>query len=125
MRTALAQAAPRTLASWWGWQIEGHDYWARRRALPGEPIDYAGTGGMVADSAILRSRRLYLGLPTASWFLEDIGLGHVAVSAGYRMVALDAEIEFVMDETNQNHRLAPVKPDFYRVLAKRREAGKR
>lgn len=122
VRRALAQGAPRTVASWWGWRIANDDYWDRTRALPGEAIDYAGTGGMVLDPSLLDDPELVSGLESEHWFLEDIWLSHLAKQRGWRLIALDAQIEFVMDETNQHHALGSAKPAYYRALAERRDA---
>ncbi len=122
VRRVLHQAAPKTVASWWAWQIENNDYWDRTRALPGEPADYTGTGGMVLDSALLAVPNLVAGLEPEHWFLEDIWLSHLAKVYGFELKALDADISFVMEETNQHHQLGTLKPDYYRTLAKLRRS---
>lgn len=124
IRLVQAQAAPRTIASWWAWIVTNGNYWERIRALPGQRVSYAGTGGMIVDCNVLKIPALYKDLPRKYWFLEDMWLNHVALTHGYHLVALDAEIEFVMDETNQFHSLAALKPEFYRKLTEQAKVNR-
>lgn len=117
----MNQAEPNTQKSWWAWHILKNEYWDRTRAQPGEEVDYAATGGMIADASVLKSKMLFRDLPRESWFLEDIWLNHVGLIEGQRLFALDTEMEMVLDETNQFRRLAHLKPDFYRLLKKTRD----
>lgn len=117
----LGQAAPRTQKSWWAWHIDNDDYWDRTLANPGEYVDYAATCGMITDADILDHPKLFRDLPSAYWFIEDVWLNHVALLDGYRLVALETEMGFVLEETNQNHQLASAKPDFYRSLLRQRQ----
>ena len=119
-RVMLDQASPGHASSWWAWTVHNDDYWTRTRALPGDRVDYAGTGGMVIDAQILSSPDLFRSLPKEHWFLEDIWLNHIALSHGFSLGSVAVHIDFVMDETNQFHALADQKPVFYRSLAERR-----
>lgn len=116
----LAQAEPKTQKSWWAWNISNDEYWDRERAQPGTRVEYAATCGMVTDATILDHPMLFRDLPRESWFIEDIWLNHIALLENYDLIALDVDMDFVLDETNQNHQLAPVKPAFYRSLVEQR-----
>lgn len=120
----MKQAEVKTQKSWWAWKIRNNEYWDRERAEPGEVIDYAATCGMISDARILEHPLLFRGLPRESWFLEDIWLNHLALLDGYGLVALDTTMEFVLDETNQNHQLSSSKPAFYRSLLEQRQLQK-
>ncbi len=115
VRSTLAQFARRTAKGWWAWTIFGN-YFDRVPAAPGASVDYAGTGGMVIDGTAFRSLKLFWELPTRYWFIEDLWLCSFVKNRGWELGKLEAEIEFVMDETNQNHVLFSLKPDFYEWL---------
>ncbi len=56
----LSEARPQTLTSMWAFRIRNpEDYWDRELGRAGELIDYAGTGGMIAEASIFSDERLY------------------------------------------------------------------
>jgi hypothetical protein len=108
---------PRTLSGWWAWHILGR-YGDRKRAHPGEPADYVGTGGMIADAAIFRNERLF-SCPRRFWFAEDLWLCSFARSIGYQILACEAGIEEIADGRNQNNSLGWVKQRLWRRITRR------
>ncbi|MFC4222930.1 hypothetical protein [Lysinibacter cavernae] len=109
----------KSVSGWWAWRIL-EDYFQREPVVCGEAADYVGTGGMVIDRSLFLESDFFSGLPTRYWFIEDLWLSDYARRKGWPLHKLDTAIEFVMDETNQNHQLAGLKPEFFRWLASQR-----
>lgn len=115
VQSALAQFHPHALTAWWAWKIDG-DYYDRSPALRGERVDHIGPGGMVADSSLFLDGLFFTDIPDRWGLLDDIWLSHYAKRRRWTLEKLDAEIDFVMDETNQAHGQADVKREFYEFL---------
>lgn len=112
----LRHAAPRTIAGVWAWRI-GDDYWDRTQVTEdGAPADHVGTGGAVIDAALVRDKRFFTGLPSRYLFMEDIWMSQVARANGWRILAADTPIEFVLEERDQGHAIYADKGRFYRWL---------
>lgn len=112
---ALAAYEPNVIAAFWAWRVEG-SYWNRERAAVGEPVSHVGPGGSVVDLSFFADRRFFTKTPEEFWLLDDIWFTHVARNQGRQLRALDVEIEFVLNETNQYHGQIDLKPRFYEFL---------
>ncbi len=112
VRSLVDRWAPRTFAGTWAWRIHG-DYWDRTAAEDGEAATYVGTGGSVADAALLADDVLAQNLDSPDLMCEDILLSARAHELGYRVVGADASFRFVEDEHDQWHALADAKSELY------------
>jgi hypothetical protein len=115
--TALEHYRPDTLTAWWAFSVGDGGYWDREHAVPGGRVDYAGTGGMVCNSAIFGDSAFFTGIPEKFWMLDDMWLNHFAGLKGYGLAKLPVEIEFVMHDTNQFHTQIYLKEEFHEYLS--------
>ena len=96
--TFRGEAAPKSISSQYGWRFKSKNYYDRYQPKPGESVDYAGTGGMVADASIFASPVLYA-CPEQYWFIEDLWLSYCAKTRlGYSLVRSSAEMWQTEDE---------------------------
>ncbi len=117
--SALAQYEPGTITAWWAFEV-GASYWERTPSRVGGAVDHIGPGGMVCDADIFLDTRFFTELPLRYWFLDDLWLTAYAKDRGIPLRKLDAEIEFVLEETNQYPALIGLKQEFYEYLKTRR-----
>jgi len=114
--TALAHARPDRISAWWSWTVPGDDYWHRTPARLGDQVDHIGPGGAVVPRPLVAHRRFFTRLPDEYRMLDDLWLSAWARAHGVELAHLPVEISFVLDETNQFHGQASIKPEFYRAL---------
>jgi hypothetical protein len=102
LRTLLDEARPGRIAAQYAFQLEcPHSYWQRRIPQPGDWVQYAGTGGMVADTAVFRDPRLF-DCPEEFSFVEDLWLSYFADhELGWTLVRSAARFAQVDDGCNQ------------------------
>lgn len=106
---------PKHILSWYGWKIKG-GYWKREQVFSGD-CDYAGTCGMVVDSAVFKDPRLLSELPEKYKFVEDLWLCYFAkYEHGYKVQACTPPIRAIGDNKNQCQNLFKTKDLFYREL---------
>lgn len=122
VKSAMAAARPNAISAWWAFVV-GAGYWDRTMAEPGESVNHVGPGGMVADASLFADPAFFRDLPDRFWMLDDVWVSAFALSRGYRLEKLAADIEFVMPETNQYHSQVFLKEEFFDSLASMREAG--
>lgn len=78
LRVLLDEAGPGRIAAQYAFQLAcPHSYWQRRLPSPGDRVQYAGTGGMIADASIFADPRA-LACPERFSFVEDLWLSYVA-----------------------------------------------
>ncbi|QJU54433.1 hypothetical protein SCB71_14940 [Herbiconiux sp. KACC 21604] len=112
---ARAAYAPDVVAAWWAFEV-GREYYDRKPADVGGPVDHVGPGGMICDSSIFLDDEFFTTLPERFWFVDDLWFTWYAKKLGKRLEKLDVEIEFVMDETNQSYGLFDLKLEFFAQL---------
>lgn len=102
LRTLLHEARPGKIAAQYAFQLEcPHSYWQRRIPNPGDWVQYAGTGGMITDTAIFRDSRLF-DCPERFSFVEDLWLSYFAEhELGWSLVRSAARFAQVEDGRNQ------------------------
>jgi len=111
----MAQWVPRSIWGFWAWRIHG-SYFNRTPPESGALADYVGTGACICDASIIDDRRFFAGLPTEYAFIEDLWMSRYAAELGWDLRKADVEVDFVLDETNQNHHLSSLKDEFYQLL---------
>jgi len=99
---AFTQATP-SLQSW---------------ASPGEQVVYAGTCGMIADSALFTDTRLF-GCPRRYWFLEDLWLSWFARKSGFEVFRSPAQFVENLDGLNQSLSLGWTRSRLVRYLERK------
>ena len=110
---------PRSLSGWWAFRFLGDNYGERVPASPGETAHYVGTGGMISDTAVYRTPRLF-NCPRRFWFVEDLWLCYVAQQHfGYDLSKSPAQFEFADDGRDLHLSLGRTKWTFLRYLARR------
>lgn len=98
LASLASEAAPYRICSQYGWVFNSPFYYDRHQPSAGEGIDYAGTGGMVADTRVFDMDALY-GCPEKYWYIEDLWLSFFARTyAGYELVQSAAKMKHVNDE---------------------------
>jgi len=112
----LGDYRPRGIAAWWGFANHG-SHWQRSERQPGEDVDYAGTGGTVADLDLVADPAFFE-LPPRFLMLEDQWMTAYARHRGWSVRKSGVRIDQVMveEESNQYHALRDRKDEFYRVL---------
>jgi hypothetical protein len=118
--SARAAYAPASVAAWWAFEV-GRNFYDRRPAQVGDPVDHVGPGGMVFDSSLMLDDRFFTDLPEKYFFVDDVWFSWFARSKGFTLEKLGVEIEFVMDETNQSYGLVDLKLALFRDLYPGRE----
>ena len=114
--TALAAYAPGTVSAWWAFEV-GRNYYDRRPAVVGGPVDHVGPGGMITDSAIFLDDGFFTELPEKYFFVDDLWFTYYAARRrGMTLKKLGVDIEFVMDETNQSYGLVDLKLALFEEL---------
>jgi hypothetical protein len=122
LRVLLDEAGPGRIAAQYAFQLEcPHSYWQRRLPKPGDPVQYAGTGGMIADSSIFADRRA-LACPDRFSFVEDLWLSYLAEhELGWTLVRSAARFKQVEDGRDQWTAMpSDFKSEFLRHLAAER-----
>lgn len=114
--TALAQYDPAAVSAWWAWHIDSGYYWDRHMADAGERVDHVGPGGSIMSSAVVADPRFFTDIPDEYRMLDDIWLSHYAPAHAFELRKLEADITFVLDETNQFHGQGDLKARFYDAL---------
>lgn len=109
---------PGSIWGFWAWTIHG-SYFNRTPTEAAALADYVGTGASICDASIVDERRFFAGLPTEYAFIEDLWMSRYAVGLGWELRKADVQVDFVLDDTNQNHHLADLKDDFYQFLQTR------
>lgn len=102
LRVLLHEAAPGRIAAQYAFQLAcPHSYWQRRLPSPGDRVQYAGTGGMIADTAIFTDPRA-LACPERFSFVEDLWLSYLAEhELGWTLVRSAAAFRQVEDGRDQ------------------------
>lgn len=121
LRVLLDEARPRTIVAQYAFQLEcPHSYWHRRLPRPSDWVQYAGTGGMVADTSIFEDERA-IACPDRFNFVEDLWLSYVAEhELGWRLVRSGARFVQVDDGRNQWSAMpTDLKSEFLRHLVDR------
>ena len=77
IRKLYDERAKNTIVSQYGWVFNSDYYYDRYKPKHGEIIDYAGTGGMIADIEIFKKEMLYH-CPSQYWAVEDLWLSFCA-----------------------------------------------
>jgi hypothetical protein len=109
---------PRSLSGWWAFRFLGDNYGERVPASSGEPAHYVGTGGMISDTTVFRTRHLF-DCPRRFWFVEDLWLCYVAQQHfGYDLRKSPAEFEFADDGRDLHLSLGRTKWTFLRYLVR-------
>lgn len=117
----IAEAGPRSMSGHWAFHLESpSDFSARSEALPGELVDYCGTGGMVTDTSIFLEPALFQ-CPRRFWFIEDLWLSYFASQVlGWELRKSSAAFQMSYDGVDQFVYLRRRKSAFLRHLV---EAG--
>jgi len=102
LATLIGEAGHGRLCAQYAFQLEcPHSYWQRRLPRPGDWVQYAGTGGMVADTAIFRDPRVF-DCPARFRFVEDLWLSYFAEHVlGWSLVRSAAWFAQIDDGRNQ------------------------
>jgi hypothetical protein len=119
-RDFAGEWSARTISSFWGFRLlNADDFWARTPGRPGEPVDYCGTGGMVADTGIFREQGLFR-CPRRFWFVEDLWLSYYASHVlGWELRKSAVELQLVEEDGNDQYlHLARRKSRFLRQLVR-------
>lgn len=103
------------VSAWWAWVVEG-EYHTRRRATSADVVTHVGPGGSVVPVALVAARQFFTRIPDRFRMLDDLWLSYYARELGVSLHALPADIEFVMDETNQFHGQKDLKSEFFEYL---------
>lgn len=116
VESLLSEFEPRTISAWWGFANHG-SHWQRSEVAPGGDLDYAGTGGTVADLELVADPGFFE-LPARYLMLEDQWMTAYAKRHGWRVRKSAAAIDQVMAEEtgNQYHALRALKDEFYALL---------
>jgi hypothetical protein len=114
--TLLGEYRPHSIAAWWGFANHG-SHWQRSEVEAGDPLDYAGTGGTIADIEIV-SEPGYFDLPPRFLMLEDQWMTSRALRRGWDVRKSAVQIAQVMEEEsgNQYHALRDRKDEFFDYL---------
>lgn len=114
--TLLGEYRPHSIAAWWGFANHG-SHWQRSEVEAGGSLDYAGTGGTIADLEIV-SEPGYFDLPPRFLMLEDQWMTSQALRRGWDVRKSSVQIAQVMEEEsgNQYHRLRDRKDEFFDYL---------
>lgn len=121
LRVLLDEVRPGAMCATYGFQIEcPHSYWQRRLPRHGDWIQYAGTCGMIADTAIFADDRLF-DCPERFTFVEDLWLSYFAEhELGWSISRSSAGFHQIDDGRNQWLTLgADLKSEFLRHLVDR------
>jgi hypothetical protein len=113
---ALDAYDPDVVAAWWAWNVREY-YWDRDAAPAGAEANYVGPGGSIMSDRLFLDETFFTAIPERFRWLDDIWLSHRARAAGLRLIKLDVEIDFVLEETNQYRGQADLKPEFWSVLS--------
>jgi len=109
---------PKHISSWHAFKIKG-GYWNREQVHSGD-CDYAGMGGMVADSSVFKDSRLFSELPDEYKFVEDLWLCYFAkYEHSYKIQACAPNIWAINDGKNQCNNLFKTKDLFLTELKRR------
>jgi len=114
--TLLSEYRPHSVTAWWGFANHG-SHWQRSEVAAGEALDYAGTGGTIADIELV-SEPGYFDLPARFLMLEDQWMTSRALRHGWQVRKSAVLIGQVMAEEsgNQYHGLRDRKDEFYDYL---------
>jgi hypothetical protein len=118
LRVMLDEATPGSMHATYGFQMDcPHSYWQRRLPNPGDWIQYAGTCGMIADTAVFADDRLF-DCPERFTFVEDLWLSFFAEhELGWSLRRSSADFHQIDDGRNQWRLLGPdLKSEFVRHL---------
>jgi hypothetical protein len=122
LRVMLDEVAPGSMLATYGFQMDcPHSYWQRRLPKPGDWIQYAGTCGMIADTAVFADDRLF-DCPERYTFVEDLWLSFFAEhELGWSLRRSRAPFHQIDDGRNQWRLLGPdLKSEFVRHLVAER-----
>jgi hypothetical protein len=102
LRIMLDEVRPGAMCATYGFQIEcPHSYWQRRLPKPGDWIQYAGTCGMISDTAVFADERLF-DCPERFTFVEDLWLSYFAEhQLGWSLTRSGAQFHQIDDGRNQ------------------------
>lgn len=99
------------LKSFYSHKIE-QNYWRKRKLLPGEFGNYAGTGGLVCDIKIFLDDRFF-NCPEEFYIIDDLWLSHYILKyTEYKIGLLSTGIEFIYDSKATSTKLKQQKQDF-------------
>ncbi|MGN7799185.1 hypothetical protein [Leifsonia sp. 22587] len=114
--TLLAEFVPHSISAWWGFANHG-SHWQRSEVQPGGTLDYAGTGGTIADLELVSDPRFFE-IPPRFLMMEDQWMTARALALGWTVRKSAVDIRQVMEEEtgNQYHGLWDRKDEFYAYL---------
>jgi len=112
---ALSAYDPSAIAAWWAWNVRDY-YWDRDATPPGGTANYIGPGGSVMSDRLFLDAGFFTDIPETFRWLDDIWLSYRAAEYGLRLTKLDVDVSFVMEETNQYHFQADLKPSFWHLM---------
>lgn len=114
--TLWSERAPNTIVSHYGWRFKSAHYYDRYQPEPGESVDYAGTGGMIADASIFCKNGLY-SCPEQYWAVEDLWLSYCAKTHyGYSLIRSAAKMTQKDDNASLNYSIAESKIEMLDIL---------
>jgi hypothetical protein len=123
VRDLLRAWEPRTYAGFWAFVITG-TYWERRETVPGEQVDYVGTGGTVCDSRIAHDLTFFTHIPARFGFIEDLWASAYVASRGWRLRKVDTPFTLTSEDSNQYLALWHLKPEFWGYLKNELSLGR-
>jgi hypothetical protein len=108
----------RSLSGWWAFRFLRVNYGERVPASPGGAVHYAGTGGMISDTAVFRTHHLF-DCPRRFLCVENLCLCYVAQQhSEYDLRKSRVQFEFADDGRYPHLSLGQTKWAFLRYLIK-------
>jgi hypothetical protein len=118
IKNAHEQFEPKTLKSWWAWDIKDN-YWNRTRILKQNTVEpiYCGTGGMIIDSELFKNNNVFTSCPINYKFIEDLWLSFYAKNVfNYKLDYFNSDIKIIIDNKDQYVKLKNKKGELYKIL---------
>jgi len=107
------QYDPQLLKSFYGHIVEDN-YWKKRKLIPGEYGNYAGTGGLVCSAKLFLDDKFFE-CPEKYYIIDDLWLSYFVLKhTDYKIQLLDTKIEFIKDGKATAVGLTDVKQSFYK-----------
>lgn len=112
----IGEYAPEQISAWWAFKNNG-SHWDRDELESGAVATYTGTGGTVADLAIVDGEDFFA-IPARYFMLEDQWMTHQAKQRGWSLLKSGVDIEQVPEELARNQSLGmlPLKDEFFHFL---------
>lgn len=115
----VERSGPDKVVGWWACRIHG-SYWQRTEL--GEDraeADYVGTGGAIWPVSIVDDLAFFTKIPLRFRMIGDLWASDRALERGWQLSKVAAEVQFVLRERDQGHRIRDLKADFYECLRRR------